>query len=71
MGKDKEKTPKVSAKMADLMAENARLKAENESYQSDIRYFKGKYIDIGTQQFVSWVAFAIAIGIFHTFWVDY
>ena len=31
MGKNKEKTPKVSAKMADLMVRNARLESDLEN----------------------------------------
>ena len=69
MGKDKEKTPKVSVKTADLMAENARLNAKVERFMTSTEYFRERYIDVSFYLMVSWTIFAVVFGVLHIYWL--
>ena len=61
MGKDKEKTPKVSAKMADLMVRNARLDSDLENQKNDNFYLRQRLSNWVAAFNVSWGVFAFCI----------
>ena len=65
MGKNKEKTPKVSVHKANLMASNARLNAEVDHLRESNRRLRDSRGDWIFCCIVSWSLFAIVIGVFH------
>ena len=69
MGKDNEKTPKVSVTKAELMAENACLQSRVERYKDASEYFRDKYTDVSFNHMVSWTIFSVVIGLLHIYWL--
>ena len=61
MGKNKEKTPKVSAKMADLMVRNARLESDLENQRQVNFCLKDRLSNWVVAFNVSWGVFAFCI----------
>ena len=61
MGKDKEKTRKVSAKMADLMVRNARLESDLENQRQVNCCLRERLSNWVTAFNISWGVFAICI----------
>ena len=59
MGKDKEKTPKVSAKMADLMVRNARLNSDLEHLRETNCCLRNRLSNWVTAFNLSWGIFGI------------
>ena len=61
MGKDKEKAPKVSAKMADLMVRNARLDSDLQNLRDTNCCLRNRLSNWVVAFNVSWGVFAFCI----------